>query len=358
MIIILCLLYLLSISAEDNNSFYKNTSSVFDSSNEPCKGNSHRFKGSWKLFSEEFVPRKSFVCCGGARDGEEDFRRIAENFCNRSEKISDIFMYGHIGKSSQCRDDCCNCDRSDNTRFVPNMREKYFWKPDTCRFQDWDAHLFCSLLGNRTVTLFGDSTTKQAASTLNSMIAAGNGTCGPQIVSMWGHLFTETHHQHKDYSQHFSLIDAVNLTHPDILVINTGAWISEFNDFVHVIDHIGEIFSEIKQNFKNYPKFIWKTQHPGHINCLNFRKPLEWDDVDPNTQGHDRYNWASFRRFDAYVYSRAAELNMSVLDISPLYLRPDMHIYGAHRDCFHACEPGALNIIANAFLQLLVHDEI
>ena len=35
-----------------------------------------------------------------------------------------------------------------------------------------------------------------------------------------------------------------------------------------------------------------------------------------------------------------------------------MHIYGAHKDCFHACEPGALNIVANAFLQLLVHDEI
>lgn len=49
---------------------------------------------------------------------------------------------------------------------------------------------------------------------------------------------------------------------------------------------------------------------------------------------------------------------MSIIDISPLYLRPDMHIVGSHQDCLHACEPGALNLFSNAFLQMLVNNEL
>lgn len=166
------------------------TSSNF-AQKQPCLNNQHRFRGEWLLSDlDSSIQAKSFVCCGGKRDGHFDYLDIPEHYCNWSESITDFFMYGHIGRSSQCRDDCCNCDRSDDTRFISNIREKYYWSPNNCTFQTWDAQLFCRLLGNRTVTLLGDSTTIQAGSTLTSMIAAGGGLCGPQIVRMWGHTYS------------------------------------------------------------------------------------------------------------------------------------------------------------------------
>ena len=154
-----------------------------------CRNNSHVLGGEWVLHSSNISAvatatnssssvssSKTFVCCGAVRDETKhprpyDYEGMPPGVCSSTNTMPLYLDHGLSDKrSSQCGDDCCSCDRQGKTRFVPAPRELYQWKPATCQLMQWDADLFCELLGARTLLLVGDSTMQQSASTLMSMV--------------------------------------------------------------------------------------------------------------------------------------------------------------------------------------------
>ena len=85
------------------------------------------------------------------------------------------------------------------------------------------------------------------------------------------------------------------------------------------------------------------------------------------------YHWELHPSFDQMAMQFAADLGMGVIDMSPLYLRPDAHIGGTtgngyhmllageqrgaapeKMDCLHYCLPGPVDLFNVLLLQALV----
>ena len=137
---------------------------------EACRNNDH-INGSWVPIT---IPtNKSFICCGGINrfsKGENDFLQM-KDYCGQINTVVTYLEVGLTTGSAQCGDDCCKCDRENNTRLVPGNREKYTWVPHNCLLFGWNATWFCELLGNRVLLLVGDSAMQQTSSTLMSMVS-------------------------------------------------------------------------------------------------------------------------------------------------------------------------------------------
>jgi hypothetical protein len=257
---------------------------------------------------------------------------------------------GYVVYNAQCSDDCCLCDRVANTRYNVTDRESYQWIPDECYLIPWNSELFCQLLGNRKILLIGDSTQQQTASTLMSMISSGNSTCAPQITYGWS-----THLVYSRFKN--NLIDFVERTDSDIVILTSGAHLKDMGDIWGIFMAIEADIKKLRE--KNIDrKFIWKTQNPAHIHCHLLDKPLKWNEHSPYENETDKYNWKIFKEFDNVARQYSKLLNISILDMSPLYLRPDGHVYGEKKDCLHYCQPGPLNLFSQLLLQMLYTHEI
>ena len=139
---------------------------------EACRNNNHT-NGSW--VPTTIPTNKSFLCCGGlnrfSKGAEkDDFLQMKEH-CLQSNTVQSYLEIGPTTGPAQCGDDCCKCDREDDTRFLPGKREKYEWIPHHCVLHPWNATWFCELLGPRVLLLVGDSTMQQTSSTLMSMVS-------------------------------------------------------------------------------------------------------------------------------------------------------------------------------------------
>ena len=116
-----------------------------------CAVGQHR-EGHWK-FHEDIV-KKSFVCCGYDANDFKDME--IHEFCHRTAHVksnyfgSDSTAYldiMHVGGHG------CTCDEFEKTRLKPAMREKWTWNPAECKLREWNATLFCSILGDRQVII-------------------------------------------------------------------------------------------------------------------------------------------------------------------------------------------------------------
>ena len=76
----------------------------------------------------------------------------------------------------------------------------------------------------------------------------------------------------------------------------------------------------------------------------------------PIPKKFDRYHWNLEVDFDELSRNVSLEYGFEVLDMSPLYLRPDSHPGGT--DCLHFCIPGPLNLFSILLLQMLYNKEI
>jgi hypothetical protein len=125
-----------------------------------CHSNNHT-AGIWVRNTDNINVKKSFICCGGAQKDSLGAPLDLEHvpgYCYPTNTVATFFERGYLEYGSQCGDDCCRCDREENTRLIPNKRETYYWNPTSCRLQEWNATLFCELLGSRSILLMGDST--------------------------------------------------------------------------------------------------------------------------------------------------------------------------------------------------------
>ena len=124
--------------------------------------------GEWILKKQHGrTNKKSFYCCptSGDMDLFNDSR-----ICEKEAEGSHIRWYAKgnpLYSTSVGRG--CSCDINSG-RYQKNIRERYLWQPHNCLLLEWNATQFCNLLGNRTISMIGDSTMEQTAATLVSDI--------------------------------------------------------------------------------------------------------------------------------------------------------------------------------------------
>ena len=109
-------------------------------------------EGSWKF--REDITKKSFVCCGyEARDFQD---KSLVDYCH-TESHNKYYYYGSDNTTHldlmHATGNACVCDQFENTRFSVSRREKWVWEPSQCLMRQWNATLFCSILGNRKVII-------------------------------------------------------------------------------------------------------------------------------------------------------------------------------------------------------------
>lgn len=253
------------------------------------------------------------------------------------------------------------------------------WQPRNCWLPAWNATHFCDLLGDRLVYLAGDSTMHQSAVSLMEMIREGNPAkdCSAQIfyglsfyLIFQGHADFKWHNwfmKRRDCGKFVRQEDCEQWPHgvvPDIAVLTAGAHQADLGDMMSIWQGINEDFRTFRENFfwHNFT-FIWKTQNPGHISCNNFFEP-ETNDIYPlGPTTEDKYHYYLFKDFDAYSRNESHKNNIRLMDMAPLYLRPDSHLASAGRpsekhDCLHYCIPGALNLFSILFQNMLMNGEI
>jgi hypothetical protein len=185
---------------------------------EHCTDNRH-VQGEWGRIN---VEERLFECFNEFNTSDTHRNENAFNYYRREGAC-----YG--GDTRQIKTSLgCNCeDDLDHNRV--HDRERYQWEPALCNLVPWDATQFCSLLGNRTILMLGDSAMQQAATTLMSMVVAGGGSCAPQLTC---------------YRSDFlfpSLEYCATMRHPNVTIFNAGAHMRDIGGTSHVWDKITPI---------------------------------------------------------------------------------------------------------------------
>jgi hypothetical protein len=194
---------------------------------------------------------------------------------------------------------------------------------------------------------------EQVAVTLMSMITVGKGGCANQVMLGRSNFLSFTSLVDSNFNQ------LVSANKPDICILNVGAHLEDMGD-------LWNIFGSIKPGLLNFRStlnttFVWKTMSPGHPNCDKATSPVH----EMPVLAHDKrwYQWDLFAEFDRAAKLFAAEIAMPVMDVSPLYYRPDAHV-GFHTgfkeplDCLHYCMPGPLDLFAVQLMTMLHNKEI
>jgi hypothetical protein len=400
-----------------------------------CLGNSYN-AGRWVLNNKQTL-EKAFLCCGWD-NGDFNNSKLCGPTNNPKITLKTSFQ-GSNSYYSQPGAHSCQCDTLANLDpLAVSQREKYFWFPANCTLPKWDSVKFCRVLRDRKILMIGDSTNRQSASTLMSMIFNGgglrSGNCSSSIYSARSDNLVSQANGSQNLSQivnqfatsSFSLSSSsprsstlASSSPPDIVIISSGAHIRSNEEY---IEKWKSISSQIITLHSQYPNisFLWKTQNPGHVLCQNDPKPLL--SYEKRYEKRDTYKWNNHRDYDLISYSfiknlttmfdtneREVELVkkenekekkdgrrldfdfekrfraekysgelqpkdrraltaqfdlkknaipvIQVLDMYPLYLRPDAHPH-VIKDCLHYCQPGPLNLFPIILYNMLLTNQI
>jgi len=337
-----------SISSSDNN----------DNTLSACKMHQYT-KGKWELKPGDSPTKKttkSFYCCGWEDNDYESNISI----CG-AERLTDSFNYlihGHTTKepSRHAGGHACFCDR-DEGRLTVNRREKYEWIPSSCHWMSWNSKHFCQALGNRTLLLVGDSTVSQSASTLFNMIRSGGEDCAHQISFGRSDFLAYVIRGRGDKS----FLDFVRMATPDIVIFSAGPHLVDKDDISSTWEQMKPIITTLKTEYPNL-RFAWKSQNPGHLNCGDYHAPTNesYEEIMSHPvrhRGMKRYNWDFNPFYDSCSRDYCEMLNVTYIDMSPLYFRPDAHPAQGN-DCLHYCLPGPLDIFPQILLNLLHNKEL
>ena len=159
----------------------------------------------------------------------------------------------------------------------------------------------------------------------------------------------------KDWMTYSEAVDA------DIVILNSGPHLHDVGDHWHIWNMLVPQILDAREK-KPGMKVVWKTSNPPHLDCRAEQKPmLKYTNIsigDPR----DRYGWYSIELGDGVARRNCAENNITLLDMSPLYLRADAHpkkvLSGGYIDCLHFCTPGPLNLFSQLLMNMLYTGEI
>lgn len=311
-----------------------------------CTANDH-VKGSWKRIENA---TRSFQCTFATKN--------------------DFYKHGKLNESTTVKEGC-ECDQY-MSPFDADERLKYEWVPDNCKMREWNSFRFCNLLGNRTILFIGDSTMEQTAATVMSMISNAGASCAPQLLYGRSNYFV---YDVKEVDRQWWHYYEENPS--DIVVLTAGAWFADFGDLNWALGYVNKTIERwrstetSKKSDVKVPTIFWKTQNPGHVFCDDFHFPIsamqeKMMNLTEDAHGW-KFHWELFPQFDAIARQYFPSIGVGIIDMSPLYLRPDAHVgkLGTyHRfemkndfktDCLHYCVPGPLDIFATLLYQTL-HD--
>jgi hypothetical protein len=324
-----------------------------------CRGGNH-VVGQWAFNERLTDDSKSFYCCGY----DEDDYLSNTTLCGalNAKEHQDVPIgprphreYSHyeyfVGKQDgmmQSGGRACLCDAVTPTdRWKVHHREKYEWVPSFCFLRPWNAKAFCDLLGDRNILIRGDSSAGQSAITLINMLSAKGEKCQTQITFSWANLLALPSNP-----ANFRLIDMVRKTNASIVIFSAGAHFFELSKYAHAWEPMPQRIAEVLSEFPHV-KFAFKTINPGHVDCRQHANPIDHY-VPPRDAGNDEYKWNLHPAFDNYAKEFVrTKLNIPIIDMSPLYTRPD-----AHSDCLHFCLPGPLDIFSVLLMNMLETGEL
>lgn len=320
-----------------------------------CRDSQHRV-GAWvRHNSSTSMLKKSFHCC---QVEFSDWQHDPAACYNPSWDPLMSYTDKHLVTGSKdfptfVGEHSCLCDKQYG-RDTVSEREMYYWKPHLCELNPFNASTFCHLLGARRILFVGDSTQAQAFSTLANLVHAGNGSCGGQLH--YGRInFLVFSHQHSN-----GLLDWIRIAGiPEILVMSVGSHLHDVGDMSDIQRRLDPLVGQIRDLYnETHPvSLVWRTIHPGHVECNNHTKPL--GDVATIDEKNDKYGWRFFPQFDEMAMNSSKHFGYRVLDMSPLYLRPDAHVGSRYKDdCMHYCTPGPLDLLPQILQQMLFNKEV
>lgn len=303
-------------------------------------------RGSWIYDSRR--TQKEWICCGW-----DDRRSLLPELSGRCaiEHPKGALYSGNNTHFATSGGHACDCDFRGGTLRKISEREKWVWKPNSCRLHDLDPRDFCRRLRSRKFLILGDSFAGQFATTMmNSLMPGG---CAPLIVTAISDRLVSS--KNRTVGRGKEWLAWVRDEKPDIVMLSLGAHVQDATEYNGLLAQISEEIKVLRA--KTTIHFVWRTLHSAHANCTSFHAPLA--KVPP---AGPLYNWARFDQYDALATNVMRVLAVPVIDMSPTKLRPDAHpgFFNASRslDCAHFCLPGPLDLGVQILYHRLVEDGI
>ena len=234
-----------------------------------------------------------------------------------------------------------------------NTRERYEWTPEYCSLAKFDAVEFCARLNGSKVLFVGDSVINQQAVTLMSAVTSGGGDCAYNII------FGRNSELINPLSTHFRMdwMEFIHYTKAQIVIVGFGAHFHSVDSYLSAWETIGSMYLKDAELLRSRNvTIIFKTNNPGHLNCSNSLSPRLSPKFIDKHEHIDYYQWGLFPLFDSIGKSRARKYGFKIIDMYPLYLRPDGH--PPDGDCLHYCMPGPLNFMNDVLLTMMRTKEI
>ena len=202
----------------------------------------------------------------------------------------------------------------------------------------------------------------QAAVTLMSMIRSGipqQGLCNEQII------YAPHRARHlRSTDNHPSAESYIEKEKPDVVVASMGAHFRNMARYRAEIHELFEAILAIRTALPGGFLFVWKTTHPGHVNCGDYRLPVN-STMELNSAAHGPFDWRLFAKYDKIALNHSRHYDVPLINLSyPLQLRPDSHTgVNAYSllsrlsmgECLHLCLPGPLDLFSTMMMHLLHH---
>lgn len=322
---------------------------------------------------------QSFYCCDRSKKGSasDDAAHCGVSPATASQGIFNYSSFRGDKVFNTVNLLPCHCELPAEQRSSSDVldREQYEWKPTAgCSISEWNATLFCAVLGKRTILLVGDSTMLQTAATLTSWISSEHRKLGTSASSCADQI-------------HFGLSDLLNLPHmwnlpdrfglhdeerghpyskyfadsdPDIMVLTSGPHFRNHAEFeLGIIKTLIPELVKLRATRSKPLRLAWKTVNPPHVGCAEFVKQNKLQHLLNESEygtEFDTYDWHLLPYFDDLSMKFSADpLKIPIVDMRPLYYRPDAH---KTYDCMHYCLPGPLNLFARELLTMMLTGEL
>ena len=194
--------------------------------------NRDHIEGRWVY--QDDIRKPSFQCCGDINYFSDQYDRAYCDYNNRAkhkctailgtydiELVSSKAYAQAGGNACICQAHSRNSGNNDSSAII--ALQKYSWQPQRCALLEWDAHRFCSLLGNRRIVIAGDSTIMQAGVTLLNRLIEDNAQCVRDVKLVRSDaLFKPTMHPVCS-SNDKTIVDILNLLNPNISIFSVGS---------------------------------------------------------------------------------------------------------------------------------------